>query len=275
MCSNWPSEENLLRDLKFLYASLLHPETMTSSYKPQAIRDVSHSSAAKLLDCKQFVKDYESDQMVVINPFGIKISCQVELVDHPKDYTAPPPELLILPADATVSDLKFEAIKAFQEVYVIFKRFQVEQLLDYGDVDDTTRVKFLVGSSGSVRVRGRCIGSYHGLHQFRMERGTDSWTVDCKCGARDDDGERMLACDACGVWQHTRCAGIRDIDVVPTKFVCDKCKCAIVGGASETTPPRPRKNNKTTAAGSGRLCKDELVVGVSGFDCLTMPFGVR
>ncbi|RXH85730.1 hypothetical protein DVH24_009551 [Malus domestica] len=49
------------------------------------------------------------------------------------------------------------------------------------------------------------------------ERGLESWTVDCTCGAKDDDGERMFACDTCGVWQHTRCAGIHSSDEIPAK----------------------------------------------------------
>ncbi|XP_042495195.1 PHD finger protein At1g33420-like [Macadamia integrifolia] len=219
---NCPSEELLLRDLKFLFDSILHPHTM-ANYGPQTVRDLALNSAEKLLDCKQFVKDYaKCDKTAILNPFAIRLSCLVELLDHPKDYTAPPPALIVLPHNATVADLKCETAKAFQEVYVLFRRFQAEELCDYGGVDDSTHVKFLVGLSGSVTVRGRCLGK-HGLHQFRMERGVESWTVDCTCGAKDDDGERMLACDTCGVWQHTRCAGIDDVLAVPSKFVCGRC----------------------------------------------------
>jgi len=89
----------------------------------------------------------------------------------------------------------------------------------------------LIGSTESVRVQGRCLGK-NGLGKFRMERGTERWTVDCRCGAKDDDGERMLACDVCGVWQHTRCSGIPDSDPVPAKFVCVGCR-----GVSLVTKP--------------------------------------
>lgn len=27
----------------------------------------------------------------------------------------------------------------------------------------------------------------------------------CTCGVKDDDGERMIACDICQTWMHTRC----------------------------------------------------------------------
>ncbi|XP_058089983.1 PHD finger protein At1g33420 isoform X2 [Magnolia sinica] len=253
------SEDKLLRDLKFLYGALLHPETMLSCM-PQAMQELAHSSAVKLLDCKQFVKDYDSGLSKVPSPFFIRVSCQVELVDQPKDYTAPPPELIVLPITATVTDLKIEATKAFQEAYVLFKRFQALELLDYGNVDNGTRVKFLVGMVGTVRVRGRCLGN-NGLHQFRMERGTESWTVDCTCGAKDDDGERMLACDSCGVWQHTRCAGIHDFDTVPSKFVCKRC-----GKSSRSGPA------------VGRRCKEQMAASMDvggGLQALTaLPFSI-
>lgn len=35
-------------------------------------------------------------------------------------------------------------------------------------------------------------GSGSGL---KYESGAENWTVRCRCGARDDDGERMVACD--------------------------------------------------------------------------------
>ncbi|KAL0449634.1 UNVERIFIED_CONTAM: PHD finger protein [Sesamum latifolium] len=60
-------------------------------------------------------------------------------------------------------------------------------------------------------------------NDLRYEGGTEKWTVRCKCGARDDDGERMVACDICETWQHTRCSGIEDTEAVPRLFVCDAC----------------------------------------------------
>lgn len=286
LSSNCPSEGHLLRDLKFLFDSIIHPQTMVS-YRPQKTRELALSAATKLLDCKQFVRDYyKVDKTAIINPFAIHLSCVVELVDHPKDYTAPPPEIIVLPLDATVGDLKVEATKAFQEVYVLFKRFQAEELLDYKSASDLTRINFLFGMSGSVRVRGRCCLEKHGLHRFRMERGTENWTVDCTCGTKDDDGERMLACDLCGVWQHTRCAGIDDSAAVPATYVCGRCEGTHRNGSpSITKAGRPCKDEINAKAGrqcknetnAGIQCKDETMASANvGFENnLTMPFGVR
>lgn len=194
-------------------------------YEPRSVWETSRSSSAKILDCKQFIKHYDKNKdLVVPHPFTLRAWCRMELADKPKNYLAPPPELLLLPLHATVADLKSEATKAFQETYLILQSFQAEQVLVNGeDADDATQISFLLGPDDSVQVRGRCLGGGCKLEQLRMERGTESWTVDCTCGTKDDDGERMLTCDRCGVWKHTRCSGIDDLDEVPVKFVCGSC----------------------------------------------------
>ncbi|KAM7253145.1 hypothetical protein ACFE04_025763 [Oxalis oulophora] len=193
--TNYPSVERVKTDLKFLYDHLVHPETM-ANYKPQALRERAMDSATKLLDCKQLMKDYKLDQETIYNPIAIHLWCQVELADQNEDDPVPPPELIVLPLDATVADLKILAANTFQDVYAMFQRFEVEKLLEYGSVDNSIGLKLLVGSFGWIQIRGRC-PSKQGLIRFCMERGTEEWTVDCICGARDDDGERMLACDRC------------------------------------------------------------------------------
>ncbi|XP_077249673.1 RING/FYVE/PHD zinc finger superfamily protein [Tasmannia lanceolata] len=260
MSLNYPSEDHLLRDLKLLYDAILNPETMLK-YRSRLVRELAHSSAAKLLDCKQFVKDYESTHLKVLNPnpIAVHVLCQVELDDQPEGYTAPPPELVVLPINATVYDLKLEAEKAFQEAYVLFKRFQVEKLVDYEDVKDSMLVTLLVGLQGWVRIRGQCGAENHDgwLNEFRMERGTENWTVDCLCGARDDDGEKMLACDLCGVWQHTRCVGIHDFEPVPLRFVCRRCD-VLQGRGSR----------------GGGCCKDEMSLMAPSSNEMTASFSV-
>ncbi|KAG1328192.1 PHD finger protein [Cocos nucifera] len=263
-CFPRPSADQLLQDLKFLYDALLNPATM-QSYKPQATQKSARSSASNLLDCKQFIKHYDetASNWLPFSQFVLQIWCHVELIDHPKDYTAPPPELLILPITATIADLKQQATRAFQETYLIFRRFQAEQLIsDRGDVSDSALVRHILGSTKIAKIRGSCVGDEQRLGQFRMERGLENWIVDCDCGAKDDDGERMMACDTCGVWQHTRCAGISDHDEAPAKFVCKKCICLrkykgrgsgqmksnTIGGRckDETEPSRTRRFGSLT-----------------------------
>lgn len=242
--SKRPSEENLLQCLRYLYDSLLHPRMMLN-YVDEETRTLAMSSAQKLLDCKQLVKDYCSEMLPVSDLYKLRISCQVELVDQSEDTEAKiPPEIIVLPMNATVSDLKIEAAKAFQEVYLMFRKFQVDELVGYGGVEDSTQVKQLLGSNEVVCVRGKYSGK-NGLSKFRMERGLERWTVECSCGAKDDDGERMMACDMCGVWRHTRCFGIPDTAPVPARFVCSRCQ------------------NCDSKLKSGGHCKDETVASVT------------
>ncbi|XP_071732506.1 PHD finger protein At1g33420-like [Rutidosis leptorrhynchoides] len=226
-----PSEEHLLRDLRYLYEALLHPRSMVN-HVPITKSDAMVNSAMKLLDCKQFVKNYHPEQFFAKrNPSSLVLSCKPELIEQTEEISVNvPPEHIILSTNATIHDFKVEATKAFQEVYLILRRFHAEELVGYRGVDDSTQIKLLIGSNvEAVSLCGNCFGK-NGLSKFRMERGEETWTMDCSCGAKDDDGERMLACDVCGVWQHTRCAGIRDCDMVPGKFVCYKCDRVCVGG---------------------------------------------
>ncbi|GAB4855787.1 hypothetical protein Ancab_024432 [Ancistrocladus abbreviatus] len=248
---NCPSKEHLLRDLRFLYESLLHPATMMG-FGPEAKRDLAIGAATKLLDCKQFVKDYKPEsRLSATNLSGTYLFCQVELLDQSEEYaTNPPPELIVLPHNATVSDLKAEASKAFQEVYLIFKGFQGEELLDYEGIGKSTPIKLLLKSLETVCIRGRWPVK-NGFGRFRMERGVERWTVDCGCGARDDDGERMLACDVCGVWQHTRCAGVHDFDTVPARFVCSRCRLSGKGAKVIAHCKDDSMNSAGAAVGNG------------------------
>ncbi|KAL6552258.1 hypothetical protein OROGR_008412 [Orobanche gracilis] len=240
---NYPSKERLLCDLKYFYECIIHPGTMV----PPSKRNVAVSSATKILDCKQFVKDYHHDHFQSVSKQNIvQLLCEVDLMEQNEEYIRnPPPELLVLSSDATITDLKIEAVKAFQDVYIMFRRFQADELVGYGGVDESTQVKLLLGSTEHVRIRGRFLGK-SGLSRFRMERGMERWIVNCLCGAKDDDGERMLACDVCSIWQHTRCAGILDSDCVPAKFFCHRCR-----GVGRMTN------------GNGQ-CRDEVMDNVGG-----------
>ncbi|CAL9217230.1 unnamed protein product [Arabidopsis halleri] len=251
---NNASVEHVKRDLIYLYETLLHPQTM-AEFRYRATRDKMIDAATKILDCKHFIKDYLSS---TANPFAISLWCHVELSDESKECPAPPPELLVLPLNATVSDLKIEAAKAFQEVYAMFKRFEVEELLGYGSIDDFITLKFLVGTNGVIRIKGRC--SKHGLLRYRMERGVDNWKVDCKCGTKDDDGERMLACDGCGVWHHTRCAGINNSDALPSKFHCFRC----IELYSKRPKQSDNKRGSSQVPKAGFVCRGESAAMGSG-----------
>jgi hypothetical protein len=56
-----------------------------------------------------------------------------------------------------------------------------------------------------------------------MEEDGKGWVTRCPCGRNDDDdGEFMIQCDKCSVWQHGNCVRIAK-DSVPEKYECDQC----------------------------------------------------
>ncbi|KAI4980148.1 hypothetical protein ZWY2020_020633 [Hordeum vulgare] len=80
-------------------------------------------------------------------------------------------------------------------------------------------------SGDTIGVHGHGADMETGL---RCQGGLDTWEVRCVCGAQDDDDERMVACDACDVWHHTRCVGIADSEAVPPLFLCILCGGALL-----------------------------------------------
>ena len=81
------------------------------------------------------------------------------------------------------------------------------------NIKDSTTLMLLIGPESVVTIQGHCYGD---ISNYREERSTQAWIVDCPCGTKEDDGERMIACDNCEVWQHTRCVDISDSEDVPT-----------------------------------------------------------
>ncbi len=61
--------------------------------------------------------------------------------------------------------------------------------------------------------------------RWRHAGGPEKWVVACICGTADDDGERMVACDACGIWQHLRCNNVPEEgeEHLAAGFICGQC----------------------------------------------------
>ncbi|MQL86386.1 hypothetical protein Taro_018909 [Colocasia esculenta] len=151
-------------------------------------------------------------------------------IPQEKEPTRPPqpPEVLVLPPHATVRDLIEEAGRAFRDTYCAMEEFRVAAV--EGVAGEGAEPLFGCGaeSGAHVWVRGEGADLAGGSGGPVYEGGRESWTVRCSCGTRDDDGERMVACDVCEVWQHTRCAGIADGDAVPPMFLCMACRHTIL-----------------------------------------------
>ncbi|XP_022766322.1 PHD finger protein MALE MEIOCYTE DEATH 1 [Durio zibethinus] len=211
-------------DVVYLYNNILlnYPESELLELATQAV-----------LDSKHFVKDRpfrdEDDQL-------LRFFCQVmpSLLDVDNILTEKPPagELVMVPLHATVFDLKQAAEKALRDTYCIMDRLVVTEIGDLDEMEDKDVLFGALESGAEILVRGSGIDWDSKL---RHEGGAHNWIMRCECGAQDDDGERMVACDVCEVWQHTRCCGIEDSEAVPPLFVCPGC-CSSLGPPMNDSP---------------------------------------
>lgn len=199
---------DVYRDVLCLYEDFLYgyPEDHPVSLSAQIV-----------FDSKHFVKEWPlssdswEDDFKLTNVFCRLVPSYRELVTK---FTRPlpPGEPIRIPRCANAEEIRLAAQRALRDTYFVTDRFTLTDV-------KVREVGLQVVPVYSVRGTGLDCGT-----ELRYEGGLDNWVVDCVCGARDDDGERMVACDFCQVWQHTLCSGIEDdADVAPT-FICKKCK---------------------------------------------------
>ena len=158
--------------------------------------------------------------------------------------TRPPPELVFLPSEPTLGDLKRVTSKAFRDLYVVLSDFKVTRVKGHEGQSDKTRLGWRKMHGASVEVQG---DGADVASELRYQGGFEQWTVQCMCGTGDDDGERMIACDKCGVWMHTRCVGIKDNKNAPSHWICPNCEPRQEEeklGASKKSRPAPRRREK-------------------------------
>ncbi|KAI3931123.1 hypothetical protein MKX01_029313 [Papaver californicum] len=199
----------------------LYREVLLQGYDGKTITELSQLSTRAVLDSKHFVKEWplrdEED-------FYLRFICRVKLslFEYGYEYelsqscSSPPGELVVVPIHTTIGELKTEIECTLRDTYCLLENFGVTEIEGWKTVE----------SGANIWVLGNGLGE--GTDPLKYEGGIDSWTVDCSCGAKDDDGERMVACDICEVWQHTRCSGIDDADAVPRLFLCASCNASLM-----------------------------------------------
>lgn len=203
-------------DIFYLYQNLL------STYLDS---DIYSDASEVILKCKSFVKEWPLPSYQDQNL--LTVSCQV-LPNHEellRDFTRklPPGELVMVRQNATIRELKSAVEKALRDTYWVTDAFEVLEIRnrELEKLEDT----WVLNSQGD-KIKTEFLVKGFGLDtgtKLRYEGGFDDWTVDCKCGARDDDGERMVDCDVCKVWHHTMCNSIEDDEAEPSVFLCDRC----------------------------------------------------
>ena len=163
---------------------------------------------------------------------------------------APPPLVVSIPRGSSLADLKVEAQRALREVYSVFRSFTISGLKgNLGKLSDEIEVSpsmsqqlftFLgnwitvhtktcssKGNEGSsplsLSLSSSPSSPLSSSTQHTFHNNLESWEVRCFCGTTDDDGERMVECEKCKGWYHTRCEGIPDTKAGPDKFSCSRC----------------------------------------------------
>lgn len=245
------SRFQLMMDMFYLYKYILKDQNLSTSATtgifsaiPMAVRIILHS--------KYLVKDYSGGLPQVkleLGPEGksniyctVMIRNSTQVLDHNKmissnEIALPPYECITLKNNATINDLKLEVERNFKEIYWGLKSFVVETIANSSmdNANGTDMVFGLVEVGGKIvlegsnkDMRGGGVGLVRELDGPISECGSGNCIVDCPCGAKDDDGERMVCCDICEVWQHTLCVRIPNNEQVPHIFLCNRCEKEII-----------------------------------------------
>ncbi|KAL2317288.1 hypothetical protein Fmac_031164 [Flemingia macrophylla] len=221
--SPWVPGNDVYCDVLFLYKNVLlgYPDSEAVDLAVQTI-----------LDCRYFVKEWPMWDEMEEQVMTFICHLQPNFVDMKYELKGLPcGEVVVVPLHATVGDLKRAAEAALRDTYCIAERLIVTDIKELMGVGDEEVLFGLIQSGVELCVRGIAVDVCTPL---KYQGGSDSWKVRCECGAQDDDGERMVACDICEVWQHTRCCGIDDSETVPPLFVCTGCCDSLVPSRIES-----------------------------------------
>ncbi|GKV23126.1 hypothetical protein SLEP1_g32896 [Rubroshorea leprosula] len=219
------TKAQLMKDIFYLYKHVLKEQKPTTlnteifSALPVAVRII--------LDTKFFVKEYGGDLSTKVDTASIngklRLFCTVMLRNNEEidceevKRILTPYECVTLKENATFDDLKLEVEKEFREVYWKLENFVVESIVNV-NVKGTDMVSRKIEMGQKII----CLGSKK-ERGILTEGGEGNQMVDCPCGAKDDDGERLVLCDVCEVWQHSRCVGIPNNKEIPPIFLCKRC----------------------------------------------------
>ncbi|PPR80890.1 hypothetical protein GOBAR_AA39823 [Gossypium barbadense] len=195
----------------------------------QAVFSAIPMATRIILDTKFLVKEYTEELSMkgnsnCSNERTFKLLCTVisrsDEIDEALKKPLPPYECVCLKENATFDELKQEVEKNFREVYWRLRNFVVETIVNLS-------VKGSDLVMGSVEMGQKLVFIGSNEDQIGMDDGGGSGIVDCLCGAKEDDGERLISCDICEVWQHTRCVRIPNNEI-PQVFLCKQCEEKIV-----------------------------------------------
>ncbi|KAL8105772.1 PHD finger protein MALE STERILITY 1 [Apium graveolens] len=228
------SRIQLSKDLFYLYKHIVKEQNPTIN---SGITTTISLASRIILDSKYLIKEY-SKKLPYKFEVGIgdrsKLYCTIALTNistvHPRKVVAPY-ECITLGNNATFQELTLEVEKCFKDIYWGLRDFMVQTIGNMNAINVRKRsddLVFRVLKAGSELVFEGNMVSYRGRNmiQENIFEGScqNNICVDCLCGAKEDDGERMVSCDICEVWQHTRCVQIPNNEAIPSIFLCSRCE---------------------------------------------------
>ncbi|XP_028553659.1 PHD finger protein PERSISTENT TAPETAL CELL 1 [Dendrobium catenatum] len=224
----------LNEDILYLYKQILIMAEQPHPISTSPVSSAFPVAVNILLDTKHLIKDYNMNfsQPTNIDPEHIKLTCVARLRGH-LHTELQPKEILRIPTNLTIGDLKRVAERYYKSTYFGLRNFVADAVMlenanaSGGEDCEGDLVAGLVEiTNGGVVVvegSGNCVDG-----EIMFECGNGEEVVDCLCGAKEEDGERMVSCDICEVWQHRRCVRIQNGDEVPYVFLCGRCESQIV-----------------------------------------------
>ena len=223
----------LMKDMLYLYKYILiEPKPMMGSEFLSAIPLASRI----ILDTKYLIKDYSGEVpnfKVELGSEGkLNLYCTILLrsnsgLDEYLSKAMPPYECITLKSNATINELKLEVERNFREIYWGLRSFMVESIGNL-NANGTQMVFGLLEVGGKLVLEG-WLGDV-GINMIGQicESDPNNGIVECTCGTKEDDGERLISCDICEIWQHTRCVRIPNDEEIPHIFLCKRCEQEIV-----------------------------------------------
>jgi hypothetical protein len=204
----------------------------------------------------------KSLQQKAVSRGYLRVNCAMR---RPLQICCPPPRIAVdvmVDAKATIRDLKQVAAKTLAEIFPPLAGFEVRSLwVDGAEDEDAESDEKLVCQVEDAQedVLGVEVDGTAAVYDLAAEDVAAG--VRCSCGARDDDGERMVACDACDVWLHSRCIGLLDDADIATDFLLTAVTaCPICGKGGAATA---RNTMPTYAADAAADLAEDAVEDVA------------
>lgn len=217
----------VMKDMVYFYKHIL------MDYKgvlgPIGILNQIGMASRAILDAKYFIKEYHYIRDTSAKTFHLDrgdklgIFCTIALkCHHNNEIKMPPQEYIVVNKDATLSEVYGEAERVFREIYWELRDVVVESIAD-GHREITRVDEMALNGKKGLVLEGN-VGMMMNIEvKCYDDDNKKDKRIECECGAKEEDGERMVCCDICEVWQHTRCVGVQHNEEVPRIFLCQSC----------------------------------------------------